>query len=64
MIEPHEKQAQSNHSQSLERLNGRGGLSAAEAVAILEDKGWGEISRDEVVSHKRLHDMIMAWMKP
>ena len=40
MIEPHEKQAQSNHGQTLERLASRGGLSACESVAILEDRRW------------------------
>lgn len=39
LIAPHEKQALENHcGQSLERLAQRGGLSAAEAVAIIEDK--------------------------
>lgn len=40
MLEPHERQAQSNHSQSLKRLAERGGLSACEANAILEDRQW------------------------
>ena len=40
MLEPHERQAQSNHGQSLKRLAERGGLSACEANAILEDRRW------------------------
>lgn len=37
-VAPHERQAQTNHSQSLARLNERGGLSPAELVAVLEDR--------------------------
>jgi hypothetical protein len=40
VIEPHEVQAKSNHSQSLICLAERGGLSACEALAILEDRPW------------------------
>lgn len=39
-LEPHEAQAQRNHSQSLKRLAERGGLSACEAIAVLEDRPW------------------------
>lgn len=41
MIAPHEAQAQSNHSQSLERLAQRGGLGASEAIDIIEGRSWG-----------------------
>jgi hypothetical protein len=34
-IEKHEKQALLNHSQTLKRLAQRGGLSPAEAIAVL-----------------------------
>jgi polyhydroxyalkanoate synthesis regulator phasin len=37
MIGPHERQAQINHDQTLERLAERGGLDPAEAVAVLQD---------------------------
>lgn len=37
-IAPHERQAQSNHYQSLKRLAERGGLSVVEAVVVLLDK--------------------------
>lgn len=37
VIRDHERQAQSNHYQSLSRLAERGGLSVVEAVAILLD---------------------------
>ena len=38
LFEPHEAQAQRNHYQSLTRLAERGGLSPAEALAVLEDR--------------------------
>lgn len=44
LIEPHQKQAQINHGQTLERLKARGGLGASEAVAILEDRSWQRMS--------------------
>lgn len=40
MIAPHEKQAQLNHDQTLERLAERGGLSHCEAIAVLEGRDW------------------------
>ena len=43
MLLPHEKQAIRNHGQSLHRLNERGGIDAAEALAILCDAGWSEL---------------------
>lgn len=38
VIAGHERQAMHNHGQTLERLAERGGLSPAEAVAIIEDR--------------------------
>jgi hypothetical protein len=43
MIAPHEDQVQKNHSQSLKRLAERGGLGWCEAVAVLEDRPWGQM---------------------
>jgi hypothetical protein len=40
MIAPCERQAQSNHQQSLERLAERGGLDPTEALAVLESRRW------------------------
>lgn len=40
LVLPHEKQALRNHSQSLERLAERGGLSPQELAAVLEDRPW------------------------
>lgn len=50
MIEPHAKQAYSNHSQTLERLAERGGLSPCEAVAILEDRRWSKMDQEKANS--------------
>lgn len=38
LIAPYEKQAEYNHSQSLERLAERGGLSPFEVIHVLENK--------------------------
>ena len=43
LLAPHERQAISNHSQSLERLAQRGGLSPCEALAVIEGRSWGSI---------------------
>jgi hypothetical protein len=42
VIAPHERQAQRNHGQSIQRLADRGGLSPCELLAVLEDRqlGW------------------------
>lgn len=62
MIEPHEVQALANHDQTLEQLHGRGGLSCAEAVAVLEDKPWRSVrnmSDDE--AKRRLNELMRAF---
>ena len=39
LVAPHARQAEHNHSQTLERLAQRGGLSPAELVAVLRGEG-------------------------
>lgn len=39
-IAPHERQAQANHDQSLQRLAERGGLCLQEALAVVQDTTW------------------------
>ena len=39
-IEPHERQAQRNHYQTLDRLAARGGLSPCEMLAVVEGRKW------------------------
>ena len=38
LVEPHERQALSNHGQSLQRLAERGGLAWSEMLAVIEDR--------------------------
>ncbi len=45
IIAPHERQAQLNHGQSLERLAERGGLSPREFVAVMTDCPFREVAR-------------------
>lgn len=59
MIAPHERQAQANHGQSLERLAERGGLGLCEAVAVLEDCRWHRMTRAE--ANGRLVAMAAEW---
>ena len=40
LFERHQEQALKNHSQTLERLAERGGLSCCEALAIIENRRW------------------------
>jgi hypothetical protein len=43
VIAPHEVRAMVNHGKTLEELAAAGGLSACEAVAIIEDRAWREM---------------------
>lgn len=58
MIEPHAGQAMRNHWQTLERLAERGGLSACEALAVLEDREWRPIP--EASAHSQLAVKVLA----
>lgn len=71
LIAAHEKQALENHcGQSLKRLAERCGLSAMEAVAVLEDKtfhdrwGWSQSAqqtRDNILEAiRRLQELVEA----
>jgi hypothetical protein len=42
-IEPHRRQAMHNHSQTLERLAQRGGLSVKELYAVMHDRDWFDL---------------------
>jgi len=57
LITPHEAQAKANHcDQSLQRLSERCGLSASEAVAVLEDRPWRKMDKSE--ADKRLRELV------
>lgn len=61
LIEPHEAQAQANHGgQSLDKLAGRGGLSVAEALDIIEGKRWTN-GREEKALAEKLKLMVADW---
>lgn len=59
MIQPHERQAHANHSQTLKRLAERGGLSASEAMAVLEDRPWRRM--EQIEAHHSLMRALVAF---
>ena len=61
MMEEHEAQAETNHDQSLRVLAERCGLSACEAVAILENRPWRMMPLDE--AFRRLGEIERQWLK-
>lgn len=58
MIAPHEAQAEENHDQSLNVLAARCGLSACEAVAVLEDRPWQMMPIED--AYRRLNELFTA----
>ncbi|MEL6218301.1 MAG: hypothetical protein AAFR79_07520 [Pseudomonadota bacterium] len=58
LIKPHEAQAKQNHGQTLAQLRHRGGLSACEALAILEDRRWSRMDRGE--ANAKLAAVLMS----
>lgn len=55
IVAPFEGWAQANHSQSLERLNERGGLDPTELHAICHQQSWR-------ISFKLSEEEIVAWL--
>ena len=53
-----EQQAYENHSQNLDKLASRGGLSACEAVAIIERRWWKRMEPQDAID--RLNELIGA----
>lgn len=53
MIESHNEQALKNHSQSLETLASRGGLSPTEALCVLDNRPFAAMDLDMAVRHLR-----------
>lgn len=60
MIAPHERQAQSNHGQSLERLAQRGGLAPCEALDIMAGHRWAT-TLPGVDADTRLINKVREW---
>lgn len=58
-VAPHERQAQRNHYQTLDRLAQRGGLSPCELVAVLEDRPWRAMPLD--AAEDRVRELLAAW---
>lgn len=50
LVEPHAAQAKTNHSQTLERLAERGGLSPAELWCLVHDKSLSELPKETMVA--------------
>lgn len=61
MIAAHEAQAQSNHSQTLDRLNERGGLSPSEFLAVLEDRPFRPV--DNRRAWELIHTKKINWLE-
>lgn len=59
MFASHEKWAQNNHYQTVQRLWERHGLSACEAIAILEDRHWKRM--DDKEARKKLKQMVVEY---
>lgn len=57
MLTPHENQARKNHRQNLQTLASRCGLSACEAVAVLEDRPWRQM--EHIDAYRRLHELFV-----
>lgn len=63
LMAPHEARAQRNHGgQSLARLAERGGLSACEALAVIEDRSWRGMPTPE--AHRQLAAKLASDSKP
>jgi hypothetical protein len=60
MLVPHDKQAKANHcGQDLNRLWERHGMSACEAIAILEDRKWHRMIDKEAA--EKLKQMVKEY---
>ncbi len=61
-VAPHERRAERNHRQSLERLNHRGGLDPCELLAVLEDRGLlSVVAANLEESVLKLKALLLAW---
>jgi len=58
-----EEQAQRNHSQSLERLAERGGVSAGEALALMTEEPWTKYRNiSEIQAIDRILSLRGEWL--
>lgn len=56
---PHRMQAMKNHTQTLERLAERGGLSFSELLAVLEDRPYSQIDEEEAMW--KVEELLLEW---
>lgn len=54
-----ERQSQTNHQQSLERIADRGGFSACEALCVIAGVAWQPI--DDVLAHRLLYSLHVSF---
>lgn len=59
ILAPHEAQAHKNHSQSLETLARRGGLSPSEMLAILEDRRFRDPYIPDTEAIPRINSLVL-----
>ena len=59
MMLQHQEQALKNHDHTIVTLASRGGLSACEALAVLEDRPWQQMSM--AAAHSKLKDLFSDW---
>jgi len=59
-VAPHELQVRRNHQQTLERLAERGGLSETELLAVLEDRLWCSMDRENAT--RKIHELLAVWL--
>lgn len=58
-IEEHEAQCKRNHDQTVQRLAERGGLGVDEMCAVVEDRRWHRMLREEATA--RLVELLAQW---
>lgn len=61
MIEQHEDWCERNHSQRVATLRNRGGLTACEAVAVLQGRKWHAMREAE--AHANLYSLLMSYQR-
>lgn len=61
LLEPHEAWAELNHSQTLQRLAERGGLSAGEIRCVVEHRRWRTVKHDGGAEKEHV-EWLIAWL--
>lgn len=61
MIWEHREWADRNHRQSIAELSDRGGLSACEAIAVIEERRWAPLH--PAAAHRLLYEAVDRWRR-